>query len=969
MSDNWIGHYLTPDWNTFWDWNAAGEAVVWWNDQTLALYEELDLLLREMRPRGLPRFEELLLVLAATRRTWSEAEGQASFFLGKIDDLDPQGWKDFPIFQWLKPLLNGLNGVQKVARRAGYGAEVSRSLVAHVFANAGDALDEKEAGELEAAFGKGEVSLWAQRRDRVRHGSSRNPPLALLQTVRNLVELLEDFDSEMDLELLMRTGLSTTIKPADFEELPFTERLKGLLLQLEEERSELSGVARVARQLGAVINLPRRLNDPLDQPVGGYSDVCNRGAIDRLLVSELAQDPDVLAMRVALNEALYLRRESPPDEPTSERHIFVDTGVRMWGMPRVYAIGVTLAFAVENHTGREALVFTGEADEPAPAQIDSREGITQLMGSLSPDPHPGSPVSVFFAEANSVDGGADCVLVTTEKVWSDKRFRQAIGSRRPEEFLVALVDRDGWLRLLQVTAAGERELKRLRLDLDEILDRPIRGRSSQLLDGDEALPKFLRLRESPLRFGGQIGAERAHFHHEAGLLSHTADGLLLLRKRVDMGALLLTTKFPKGRPFWTQIDQEQREGLFLFDRGGRVLLYRVGLDTGEAVETEIIIVEKPRFVHRIGEVLLFFSGRNVFAYQMSNGRCVGRTTLAGECRQVTDHFARIGEQWFAMRLNSLESGKVSQYKNVPLNAEATEVLQFERAPASDALYIWSHPHWPEPLIVNEGMSVSCLNEPGDVVAGRGNVDGEVLGVSSDRDRLFVRHDNGDWSPAYALDVRNNTFKRLYGQLNVFDLEPEAFRLQCAVPQLRKNFTGVFLSPPCGLHLLTRKQRLLTLGIEGTRVKRIFWREGPLTQHMIEQGWTQPVDWLRREDDGNEQVTSARFEDCQLQVPGRFTLTVAEFLDGSRIFLDRRGLLHLKSSNPQIPEVTIVLKDGEASGWCSNGDHFGNVYFIGKHKSRAAYVYPHVEQFVAYILRQREQGMVAVNQQETREGRF
>ena len=62
-------------------------------------------------------------------------------------------------------------------------------------------------------------------------------------------------------------------------------------------------------------------------------------------------------------------------------------------------------------------------------------------------------------------------------------------------------------------------------------------------------------------------------------------------------------------------------------------------------------------------------------------------------------------------------------------------------------------------------------------------------------------------------------------------------------------------------------------------------------------------------------------------------------------------------------MTIVLKDGETSGWCSTGDHFGNAYFIGDHKCRAVEVYSHVEQFVAHILRQRVQGMKTVNQEE------
>jgi len=50
--------------------------------------------------------------------------------------------------------------------------------------------------------------------------------------------------------------------------------------------------------------------------------------------------------------------------------------------------------------------------------------------------------------------------------------------------------------------------------------------------------------------------------------------------------------------------------------------------------------------------------------------------------------------------------------------------------------------------------------------------------------------------------------------------------------------------------------------------------------------------------------------CQLQV--------AQWPNGSRVFLDSRGLLHLKSHDPAIAEITLVLHEGKAAGWSSDG---------------------------------------------------
>ena len=63
---------------------------------------------------------------------------------------------------------------------------------------------------------------------------------------------------------------------------------------------------------------------------------------------------------------------------------------------------------------------------------------------------------------------------------------------------------------------------------------------------------------------------------------------------------------------------------------------------------------------------------------------------------------------------------------------------------------------------------------------------------------------------------------------------------------------------------------------------------------------------------------------------RLRLQSANFPDGSRVFLDARGLLHLQSSDNNIPEVTFVLTDSELAGWSSDGRMWGPRYFLGNH---------------------------------------
>src|SRR5208282_4960525 len=61
----------------------------------------------------------------------------------------------------------------------------------------------------------------------------------------------------------------------------------------------------------------------------------------------------------------------------------------------------------------------------------------------------------------------------------------------------------------------------------------------------------------------------------------------------------------------------------------------------------------------------------------------------------------------------------------------------------------------------------------------------------------------------------------------------------------------------------------------------------------------------------------------------YSLHLARWSDGSLAWLDSRGMLHLRSSDRSIPEVTLVLRDGALAGWTSEGRSFGMAYFAGE----------------------------------------
>jgi hypothetical protein len=229
---------------------------------------------------------------------------------------------------------------------------------------------------------------------------------------------------------------------------------------------EFRAVAALAQHLLAVIQIPRPLHQNEDQPVGGVSDISNRGNPSRLLLSELANDDETLAIRLAYDEALYLRRESPPAMPLPERHILLDNGILLWGQARIYATSVALAL-LKPRTPGETVTLHGhlppafERMEIASAG-DLRTWWARL--ELSPDCETALDHLLDILTEAPAQAQPEIVLITHEDA-ETALAPHLQGRAWPTgvRFFVFTVNGSGRCQLLQRSESGRREIVRFQL--------------------------------------------------------------------------------------------------------------------------------------------------------------------------------------------------------------------------------------------------------------------------------------------------------------------------------------------------------------------------------------------------------------------------------------------------------------------------------------------------------------------------
>lgn len=928
--------YFRPAPARWWRWSADGTALEWRDGRTIAMTAQVMAVLKHVAPDAWPPFDALVLLLAACRESL-EWNGYGKL----LSDLMCEDFRQAAhLFQsLLNTRFNTVReGLEKIAalpqeRRAG---PASKALLAQIlFERQSTSLPNLDAAsilrELERGFDFRTVEQPADA------GPGLPPPgdergQRWLRTIQSLYEGLTRFDPAA-LPLREKTGLDQLVKPAAVE-VPPVERVRGLLQTLEDD-PELGGLTRLAKNLMAAVHLPHPLFSREDLPLGGVSDIANRGPLDRLLVSELANDDLTLAVRVALNEALYLRRETPPRNPHRRRALLIDTGIRLWGVPRVFATAVALALAATADAHAELQVFRTRAGGIEPADLTTRAGLIEQLAALETAAQPGPALRPFLEAAAVASAAAqpfrkpaeppplDAIVITHRDCLADARFRQCWPAGAP--FYCAAVAQDGAFGLFIVTPHGCQPMREARLRLDDVLTPPATSRKAAPLQTPAAgaeFPRILFVEPFPLLLPHDFDVRQGFYHQEHGTVVVANDGRLLHWPDARRGARQLTARLPQGRVRCLSITNDGVARLLLGTKPPT--LVTADLSGGECAQTPLTASGLQNAVAlECGGALLLLWGRTVSVYDWRTGEGRAMANAPAGARHERGRFYRQTDDpnlWFAAAWDGVRV----RFEPFRFVAAPQQVLAvFDREGLDGPWAVLSSGKIVAPILQQEAR----LQTPPGLL-------NKVIAISQDGHRLWVEgqampqeHDEHSWyGPLWLwIDLKTG---QVYRSIPHPFLEPELDRFN-RQHRLRKRARGVQATRDGGLALLASRKHHVRIAWEGAG-KRLTLQ--PLTR----------ADAAGR--------TNVPFVDAPSPPGTRFWLRVAKWAGGHRVFLDSRGLLHLKSADADVPETTLVLCDhGEVAGWCGDGAVCGGAFFLREpQRSDPAAVFANIQKFVARL---------------------
>ena len=905
---------LVPPKGWHWKWSPDGEAVEWEDGTTIVMREELALIIERLVPSGVPRIGPLIFLLAACCGKLKVA-GQIGGIFGfwSVLNSDPG-------------LVNTLFvTLLKTRRELLVGISAKTSLALLVFADARK-LEAREASAVLALLREGlPPSAWPIQPNEAH-------PQDILLELRDLSAGLGPLNAAQ-IEHALRTGIPEAPGPADVD-LPLGESVLALLRELEND-PDFPGLARLVRDVMAAVILPRALPQPDHDSPGGFADIGNRGQLHRLLLSELAHDDDTLAARIALGEALYLRREPAANPPPATLALLLDSGLRMWGTPRVFGTAVALACLAKAPPRQGALAFRASGAQAEPLSLGTRAGLTAHLAALDTALNPAAALEPLAAKLATGGGQPDLIVITHPLALGDADFNAACAARRDASIHAATVDRDGNFALHLRTVGGWQPLAGARLKLGSLF--PSKSRTA-IPRAPSPLPAMLRRDRCAflLPIGGKLRATCAVRREDARGGSNPSVPPLPGAASPDLYAVGITDdgswwewSNPRSRGA-SRLASVRLAGSFcdlLFDRttgctiaighetrGNRLNLIRRCSNTTDA-ETHVTQLtspmERPVRVWAHGGHLFLGTAKRIHVVNISSGAVVAEANVLAGMSWLSGRFvARPAEGSRSAVAVTFDGSRVvfEPLNNPWLRIHSARVLHLVERQGNEA--IWA---------------LDDMGRFRDIQSGTVMFDTHMGALSDIR---------------ASRDAQRFWMKNRAGQCKLVDL---------ATRQITHSFPTD--TPPDGMappYARSSRSKFTHIAAHPSgrvwlRSKREYW----VAICLHEGSHTLALD--RQPPDARPPNPVAFRPPEKIEGHGCW-LSHAEPGGGSRAWLDSRGMLHLQAADLFLPEITIVLAESATlPAWASDDTILGPEYFIGDRQPRpgdAEKIDAHLRAFVA-----------------------
>lgn len=559
--------YLRAPANSFWQWADKGAVLEWKTGLTICYRDDLLGLLRQLHCESMPGLDAVLLLLAATSGTIGDPE-QKLLQLTTIDELSGTEKDNTGDFIDTISFLNIIAALPDQLRKGNHRVH----LLHEILGNAGDAITCRDLNNAILLLNNGQFDDYVFNQPR---GPLTDAEPATL--LRFFAAAFKKYPTTQDLIVKLRTGVDK-LPPGTAAEMPMPA---GNILSELAEDPKTAGLAALANTLIAAIHIPMQSRGSSDQPFGGISDITNRGNYDKLLLTELGYDDDTLMARLVNNEALYFRREQPPQQPKPARVILIDSTIKMWGTSRLFALSAGIAATQQQKHFSQLAAYILGGNAFTPVNLTVKPGVIQALEKLDHALHCGYALESVIAFSSAAK--QEIIFITDNKLLHNGAFNVSMAAVKHKLSFVIAVSATGEIILYEYINGIRKQIGFAKVDVDDLLS-PRKPLPAKPLKVDKNLPLFLSQKPAPLYFVPVRIKQQVETTFKipgGGLVAVISSQRVLYVKDANSGALELLSFIERGSYDFSLSSDGLINIVVVNPERNMLKLYRVNPDTTE----------------------------------------------------------------------------------------------------------------------------------------------------------------------------------------------------------------------------------------------------------------------------------------------------------------------------------------------------------------------------------------------------
>lgn len=429
--------------------------------------------LKELKLQGLPHFSPFLLILYATNNGYLNIKGLKNLVQNyPFTMLKQVGHFIEPAFLFLET-LESLPKIYKTGQNR-------IILLQTLFNNQFDLVSIENSEQILNKYLKRpyEIADCALKKDLTSSKFSRD--------VRILDSLYRKFPTRQSIIDAMKNVVDIPeLEEEVVQEETTVESGKDFIQELIEEPKTFQ-VGSLIKRIWSGLKIPMRHLSPGEQPIGGISDMTNKGELSRMLLSEFANEDDVFMSRIANNEALYIQREIPPEENIFERIILIDTSLKNWGTPKVLAFASAIAVIKHPKANSECKVFAlGQTN--VSISLDKATDVIDNLNQVSPVLEVSAVLNQFFQEEHK-EKNLEVFFITNQENLSNENLQRVIHENRDRLKFLVTTSGDGELNFYKHHKGTRKHIQKILLPLKELWTNPPKQRTRNIGDNSNKTP-------------------------------------------------------------------------------------------------------------------------------------------------------------------------------------------------------------------------------------------------------------------------------------------------------------------------------------------------------------------------------------------------------------------------------------------------------------------------------------------------